>query len=127
MRNQTFTKKTADEKRRHLASVLRNGTCGALDDGMIGRILPIVFIHKQYAISVFSDNRTFLESVARAQTGKSKLSIVSSPARHGPVAAVVAPVKASGAKNRRWAICVYAPGRQDKKGGKEWAKPSKNG
>jgi hypothetical protein len=110
--------KSTAEKRRRLAAVLRNVACGGLDEEMIGRILPRVSIHRQYAVSAFSDNRTFREAVARAQAGNILLTVVFSRGSRRLVAAVITPRKTCGSEKPRRAIYVYAPNRRARKGAK---------
>ena len=127
LKNKLFKLKSAEEKRRRLAAVLRNISGGALDDAMIGRILPIVSIHEQYAVSAFSSNRMFQEAVARSQTGDALLTVVVSRAGRKQAAAVIAPLKQAGSKTCQRAIYVYTPNLFHRRGARQWARASKNG
>ena len=76
VKNSEFKSKTAEEKQRHLVAVLMDKSGGALDDAMIGYILPKVSIHSQYIVSEFSDNKEFQDAIASAQAGTALLSVV---------------------------------------------------
>lgn len=127
MKNRIFTQMSAAEKRKILTTVLRNTSNGVLDDGMIGRILPIVSIHKQYTVAAFSNKKAFHEAVARTQTGKGQLSVISSRNGYGRTIAVVTPLRATGPKKHRRAIFIYAPDQYYKKGAEQWAGTPKKG
>ena len=111
LNNKTFRSIPADDKRRYLAAVLKNSTGGALDDGMIGRIMPNVSIHNQYRVSVYTNERSFWDAVYDAFTGKNLLSVVFAPNKQAPAAAIISPEKAiePGRGRRAIFICALDP------------------
>ena len=118
MKNKVFSKKTAEQKRRYLGAALKYITEGALDDGMIGQILPKVAIHEQYTVTMFPGYRAFQKAVAHAQTGKVRTSAVFSRSNGGMAAVVITPLKLAGETNSRRAIYIHAPLQQAGKGRK---------
>ena len=127
MKNKVFTRKTAAEKRRHLSSVLRYAAGGALDDDMIGRILPKVAIHRQYTVSAYSDRLAFQQAVAHARTGNAPLSVVYARSGRGPVTAVITPRETGDVNKSKRAIYICLPNLSYRKGVKPWARASRNG
>ena len=124
MKNSVFSLKSNAEKRLHLGDVLKVFSEGALDDEMIGRILPEVALHKQHTVSVFSCNRRFQKTVAQLQNGQARMTIVSEHVEPGcvPAAALIAPPKQDSANSGTCAILVYVPKPHRRKGAKTWAR-----
>ena len=109
VKNSDFRLKTANEKQRRLAAVLRDRSGCAVDEAMIRCILPRVSIHRQYIVSAFSDNKKFHDAIARAQAGTALLSVVFSQGRQAPAAAVITPQEQASARKGIRAIYIYAP------------------
>ena len=125
LKNTVFMQKTAEEKRKHLAAVLRYAAGGSLDDEMIGRILPKVAIHRQYTVSAFTEDLAFQEAISHAISERAQISIVYSRIGCSTVAVVIEP-RESAAQNK-WAIFIYSPNPYFRKGMEQWARASKNG
>jgi len=109
MNNQEFKQKSTGEKQRYLAAILKEAANGNLDDNMIEWILSVVYIHRQYAVAAYSDDKAFRQAVGAAQAGDAMASVVSVQAANGTVASVITPQKTGdGIKSNR-AIFIYSP------------------
>ena len=117
MKNQAFIQKSSAEKQRHLAGVLKAAAKGAIDEKMVGWILSVVYIHRQYTVSVFSDSRLFHGAIkTRADSGN--LSVVQIESGNGASAAVIMPMRKNDPGKEKWVILLYTPEYHAQKGDK---------
>ena len=116
MKNRVFVHKTSEEKQRHLTEVLRAAAGGALNDSMIKWIISIVYIHKQYAVTTYTDNKLFYDAVESARADNILMSVVSVQSGNGTAAAVIMPIRNCATGKDKRAILVYSPGNLCRKG-----------
>jgi hypothetical protein len=110
LENKIFKQRSTKEKQRHLASVLKRRTNGALDEEMIRYILHSVSIERQYRILTFSDCTMFREAVARSEDKHTLRTTVLVPCESGTAAAVIVSGLLHDAEQGKKAIYIYAPG-----------------
>jgi hypothetical protein len=118
MNNKEFLSKTDEEKRLYLSSMLKHTAGGILDDNMIGRILPNVEIHRQYTISVYSDQLAFRKAVSNFQSGKLLMSLTNQFNGHWPVAVVITPHESCDGVKRNPEINIFTSNPHYRKGEK---------
>lgn len=116
LKNKVFMQKTAEQKRQYLSAALRYISGGALDDGMIGRILPKISIQEQYTIVAISAYPAFQKAIARAQIGKVRTSTIFLRNKGGAVVVVITPMKSADASIVRRLILIHAPQQNMRKG-----------
>jgi len=131
LENKIFNAKSAEEKRRYLAAVLKHRSGGRLSDDLIEKALMGISINKQHTISSFSSIQAFSKAVRRAldqaKTGKIWYCVYTAREIPDPEISVVMPREDSGSIKCKRSIIIYAPKRRKKKGAAKWAKASKNG
>jgi hypothetical protein len=109
MKNKEFTKKTVAERQNHLIAILKHYSGGALDDAMIGSILPSIAIDKQYTILTFDNIEKLMEEVKRDKSDSSIKIFMFSQAGQPTVAAVLTNRESDRTEKIYRAIHIYAP------------------
>jgi hypothetical protein len=108
LENRVFKLKSAKEKIRQLAEILKNKTKSSISNRMIKRIINRVLINNQYYVYIFSDRSLFWQEVNNAKTG-CYLACTDSRFKRGPISAVISFGAQTGLSNNTGAIYIYSP------------------